>query len=128
MVMECYEKGILTDSDTDGLKMTWGNVEAARAMLFKIAKREGLGNILAEGVMRASRLIGKGAEELGVYVKKGQAPRSHDHRARWIEMMDTAPSDCGTIAVGPQHHPDPLSPQGVVDKLLWKRTRTFVVL
>jgi len=126
MVMECYEKGILTDSDTDGLKMTWGNVEAAKAMLHKIAGREGLGDILAEGVMRASQKIGKGASELGVYVKKGQAPRSHDHRARWLEILDTATSDCGTIAVGPQRHQEPLSPRCVVETLLKKRVRTFV--
>jgi len=47
MVMECYEKGLLTRADTDGLEMTWGNVEAARAMINKIAYRQGVGNMLA---------------------------------------------------------------------------------
>jgi len=124
--IECYEKGIITKSDTAGLQMTWGNVEAIRGMLHKIARREGLGNVLAEGVMRASDLIGGEAPRLGVYVKKGHAPRSHDHRARWLEMLDTATSDCGTIAVGPQQADNPLSPESIVGTLLHKRVRTFV--
>jgi aldehyde:ferredoxin oxidoreductase len=124
--IECYEKGILKESDTDGLEMRWGNVEAVKAMLHKIARREGVGNVLAEGVMRASQIIGGDAPDLGVYLKKGQAPRSHDHRARWLEMLDTATSDCGTIAVGPQHVNNPLSPQDVVGTLLRRRTRSFV--
>ena len=53
-VMECYEKGILTKEDTGGLEMTWGNVESIRAMARKIAYREGIGDMLAEGVKRAS--------------------------------------------------------------------------
>ena len=125
-VMECYEKGIITKSDTDGLEMTWGNVEAARAMLHNIAHRRGIGNILAEGVKRAAEAIGGEAPNLGVYVKKGQAPRGHDHRARWLEMLDTATSDCGTIEVGPQKVENQLSPEAVVDTLTSKRIRTFV--
>jgi aldehyde:ferredoxin oxidoreductase len=124
--IECFEKGIITRSDTSGLQMTWGNVEAIKAMLHKIARREGLGDVLAEGVMRASDLIGGEASALAVYVRKGQAPRSHDHRARWLEMLDTATSDCGTIAVGPQHVENPLSPEAIVGTLLDKRVRTFV--
>jgi aldehyde:ferredoxin oxidoreductase len=124
--IECYEKGIITKSDTAGLQLTWGNVEAVRAMLHKIARREGLGDVLAEGVMRASDLIGGEAPRLAVYVKKGQAPRSHDHRARWLEMLDTATSDCGTIAVGPQQVENPLLPESIVGTLLHKRVRTFV--
>lgn len=125
-VMECYEKGIITKSDTDGLEMTWGNVEAARTMLHNIAHRKGIGNILAEGVMRAAEAIGGEAPNIGVYVKKGHAPRGHDHRARWLEMFDTATSDCGTIAVGPQKVENQLSPEAVVDTLTSKRIRPFV--
>jgi aldehyde:ferredoxin oxidoreductase len=125
-VMECYERGIITKSDTDGLEMNWGNVESARAMLINIAYRRGIGNILAEGVMRAAQAIGGEAPNVGVYVMKGQAPRGHDHRARWIEMLDTATSDCGTIAVGPQAVRDHFSPEAVVDTLVGKRIRTFV--
>jgi aldehyde:ferredoxin oxidoreductase len=51
-VMECYEKGIFTRDDLDGLDMHWGNVEGIREMLEKISRREGIGDLLAEGVKR----------------------------------------------------------------------------
>ncbi|MGI5837543.1 MAG: aldehyde ferredoxin oxidoreductase family protein, partial [Chloroflexota bacterium] len=63
-VIECYERGILTKEDTGGLEMTWGNVEAVRAMARKIANREGIGDLLAEGVKRASEKLGRGSQDL----------------------------------------------------------------
>ncbi len=96
-VMECYEKGILSADDLDGLDMRWGNVEAVRILLGKISRREGVGDLLAEGVMRASKKIGKGSSALGVYVLKGATPRGHDHRAVWDELLDTCVSATGTI-------------------------------
>jgi aldehyde:ferredoxin oxidoreductase len=126
LLMECYERGIITQSDTDGLEMNWGNVKSARVMLHNIAFRKGIGNLLAEGVMRAAQAIGGEAPDVGVYVKKGQAPRGHDHRARWLEILDTATSDCGTIAVGPQKVENQLSPDAVVETLAGKRIRTFI--
>jgi aldehyde:ferredoxin oxidoreductase len=99
--MECYERGILTLEDTCGLDLTWGNVEAVRTLLRMIANREGIGDLLAEGVKRASEKLGRGGEDLAVYTGKGNSPRGHDHRGRWYEMLDTATSDLGTIAVGP---------------------------
>jgi aldehyde:ferredoxin oxidoreductase len=99
-VMECYEKGILTRKDLDGLDMRWGNVEGVEEMLEKISKREGIGNLLAEGVKRASEEIGGEAPKMGVYVLKGATPRGHDHRAIWPEMLDTCISATGTIQSG----------------------------
>lgn len=98
-VMECYEKGILTRKDLDGLDMRWGNVDAIRAMLEKISHREGIGDLLAEGVKRASEKVGKEASETGIYVLKGATPRTHDHRGigKWGEMLDTCVSATGTI-------------------------------
>lgn len=113
MVMECYEKGILTRKDTDGLEMTWGNVEAARSMLHKVATRQGIGDMLAEGVKRAAEKIGGQALEIGVYMQKGHAPRGHDHRARWTEMLDTATSGTGTIESGPLPVANPFVPEEV---------------
>jgi aldehyde:ferredoxin oxidoreductase len=100
-VMDCYGRGILTREDTGGLEMTWGNVETTRAMVRKIARREGIGDLLAEGVKRAAERLGRGSEERAVYILKGNTPRSHDHRGRWLEMLDTCVSDTGTISVGP---------------------------
>jgi aldehyde:ferredoxin oxidoreductase len=100
-VMECYEKGILTNKDTEGLEMTWGNVEATKEMLQRIAKREGCGDLLAEGCMRASKRIGGEAPNLAVYTKKGNTPRGIDHRASmWSEFLDTCVSSTGTIESG----------------------------
>jgi aldehyde:ferredoxin oxidoreductase len=100
-VLECYGRGILTKEDTGGLEMTWGNVEAIRGMLHKIAHREGIGDLLAEGVKRASEKLGRGSQEFAVYTMKGNSPRGHDHRARWSEMLETCLSDTGTLMVGP---------------------------
>jgi len=77
--MECYEKGIITKNDTEGIKLNFGNYEAIIALLRKIAYREGLGNILAEGVRRCAEIIGKGAEKLAVHVK-GLEPPGYDPR------------------------------------------------
>ena len=98
-VMECYERGILTKEDTNGLEMTWGNVEATKKMLNMIARREGFGDLLAEGVKRASQRLGGEAPNLAIYTKKGNTPRGHDHRTRWYEMFDTCVSNTGTIEV-----------------------------
>ncbi len=95
--MECYEKGLLTNSDTDGLELTWGNVEAVRELLGRIVRRDGIGDLLAEGVKRASEELGPEAAAMGVYTMKGNTPRGHDHRGRWGELFDTVMSSIGTI-------------------------------
>jgi len=97
-VMECYEKGVFSKKDLDGLDMSWGNVEAVKAMLNKIARREGIGDLLAEGVMRASQKIGGEAAKWAVYTLKGCSPRSHDHRGgRWAELFDTCVTNTSTL-------------------------------
>ena len=96
-LMECYEKGLVSSDELDGLEVVWGNVKAIKALLEKIATREGCGNWLAEGVMRAARRIGREAPNVGVYTLKGASPRGHDHRARWYELLDTCLSNTSTI-------------------------------
>jgi leucyl-tRNA synthetase len=59
--MDCYDKGIITKQDIDGVEATWGNVDATLKLIEKIANRDGVGNLLAEGVKRAAEKIGKGA-------------------------------------------------------------------
>ncbi|NLY67799.1 MAG: aldehyde ferredoxin oxidoreductase family protein [Tissierellia bacterium] len=72
--MECYEKGILTLEDTDGLELKFGNEKVLPELIRKIVYREGIGDILAEGSKRAAQKIGKGAEELTVEVKGQELP------------------------------------------------------
>jgi len=67
--MDCYEHGILTEEDTDGLELRFGNHEALLETLKKTGTREGLGNILAEGVKIAAEKIGKGAEKYANHIK-----------------------------------------------------------
>jgi aldehyde:ferredoxin oxidoreductase len=101
LVMECHEKGILSQEQLDGLDMRWGNVDAVHALMVKIAHREGIGDMLAEGVMRAAQQIGGEAVNFGIHTAKGNTPRGHDHRSRWTEMFDTATSNTGTMETGP---------------------------
>ncbi|MHA1613391.1 MAG: aldehyde ferredoxin oxidoreductase family protein [Candidatus Thorarchaeota archaeon] len=79
--MELYEKGIWTKEDTDGLDLTWGNTEAQVELVEKIAKREGVGKILSNGVRKAAEQIGGDAWKYAIHVKgleaSGQDPRAH---------------------------------------------------
>ncbi|MHB8909358.1 MAG: aldehyde ferredoxin oxidoreductase family protein [Syntrophales bacterium] len=77
--MELFEKGLLTTQDTGGLDMTWGNMDAVLQLLPRIARREGFGNLLAEGSLRAARTLGGSAEEAVVHVKGLDLPM-HDPR------------------------------------------------
>jgi aldehyde:ferredoxin oxidoreductase len=72
--MECYEKGLLTKQDAEGLELTWGNAEAVIELVKKIGKREGLGEILADGVRVAAGKIGKGSEKYAMHVKGLELP------------------------------------------------------
>ena len=96
-LMECYEKGVLSKKDTDGLELTWGNVEAAKSVLYKISKREGIGDILADGVKRASEKIGRGSEDMVVSTNNYTTPRGHDHRGRWSQVLDNCFTNTSNI-------------------------------
>jgi len=99
MVIELYEKGVLTKEDTGGLELTWGNNKAIRTLLERITRREGpFAAMLAEGIRHAAESLGEEAKKCAVYTMKGHAPRGHDHRAFWRELFDTATSDIGTYS------------------------------
>ena len=72
--MELYEKGILTDADTGGLALNFGNDEAMIALLTQMAYRQGLGDLLADGVRAAAKKIGKGTEKYAMHVKGLELP------------------------------------------------------
>lgn len=78
--IECFENGLITEADTDGLKLTWGNSEAIVAMTEKIGKKEGFGAVLAEGSAKAAASIGKNAADYLTTVKGLEAPM-HDARS-----------------------------------------------
>lgn len=78
--MECFERGLLTRSDCDGLELRFGNAAAGLALLEKIVRREGLGNLLAEGTKRAAEQLNQGSLDFAMQVKglemAGYDPRS----------------------------------------------------
>jgi aldehyde:ferredoxin oxidoreductase len=78
--MECYEEGLLTSKDTEGVELAWGNADALVTMVEKIGKREGLGAILADGCKRAAEEIGGDAHKCAMHVKGLELPM-HDPRA-----------------------------------------------
>lgn len=72
--MECWEKGLISKRDTDGLILDWGNHEAIIELINKIARREGFGGLLAEGSYRAAKILGKETERYTMVVKGVEVP------------------------------------------------------
>ena len=72
--MECYEKGIIDQKITDGLELRFGNNDVVPILVEKIAKREGFGDLLAEGSYRAAYKIGEEAVPLSISVKGQELP------------------------------------------------------
>jgi aldehyde:ferredoxin oxidoreductase len=90
--MECFENGILTTSDTDGIELRFGNTDALLQMIEKIARRDGIGDVLAEGIAEAAKVFGQGAERFAMESKGNPFP-AHMPRAK--------PSLCLAYAVSP---------------------------
>jgi aldehyde:ferredoxin oxidoreductase len=103
-VMECQEKGYITREQL-GFELTWGDVKGARRLLEMVIRRQGLGDVLAEGVKRAAETLGGPAKDCAIYTGKGAVPRGHDHRGRWDEMLDTCTSSTATMETGNPVHP-----------------------
>jgi len=97
--MESYEKGVITQKDTYGLDLTWGNAGAMVEMVKKIGERaDGLGYLLGEGCKIASETLGKGSQEWAVQMK-GQEIAAHNWRAQYISALNY----CTGVASGPNH-------------------------
>lgn len=122
LAFECFEKGLITKEDV-GFELKWGDVEAVERLMKMIAYREGFGNILAEGAMRAADIIGGEAPNFVAHVKGGHMSH-HDWRATWgvffgqlisgasgwpapgVTAFTTEPS------LGYTEFQDPLTPEG----------------
>jgi aldehyde:ferredoxin oxidoreductase len=92
--MECFEHGLLTLEDTGGINLCFGNAEAMLTMIEQIARREGLGNLLAEGSRRAAEQIGGEAHFFAMQVK-GQELPMHDPRGKFNVGVGYAVSEIG---------------------------------
>ncbi|MEA1959594.1 MAG: aldehyde ferredoxin oxidoreductase family protein [Chloroflexota bacterium] len=83
MAMDCFERGIITAAEMDGIELKWGDDAAVVKMIENIVNREGFGDVLAEGSKRAAEKIGKGASDFAVEVKGMEVP-AHDPRANYL--------------------------------------------
>ncbi len=92
--MECYERGLLTEKETDGLTLRYGNMDVVMELIKKIAMRDGFGAILAEGAKVAAEKIGKEAEEIALHVKGLEMP-AHDPRSAKNMVLDYGTSNIG---------------------------------
>ena len=95
--MECYENGLITKENTDGLELTWGSADVIVALTEKIAKREGFGAVLADGPTIAAERVGKGSEKYAVAVR-GKGLPFHDPR------MSPAGGSAFIADANPGHH------------------------
>jgi aldehyde:ferredoxin oxidoreductase len=77
--MECYQNGLITRADTDGIDLTWGNSDAMVALLDKMIRREGIGDLLADGSRMAARRIGRSSDRFAMHAG-GQDLPMHDSR------------------------------------------------
>ncbi|MGB6607046.1 MAG: aldehyde ferredoxin oxidoreductase C-terminal domain-containing protein [Atribacterota bacterium] len=90
-VFELYEKGIITKEDTDGLELDWGNSEALIKMIKKLAHREGIGNLLADGMMEAAQKIGHNSKYYLIQVKGQPSIEPFRVPKGWALAVSTSP-------------------------------------
>ena len=125
--MECFENGILTQAETGGLELSFGHGQAMLTVLEQIARREGLGDILAQGTRRAAAAIGRGAEKYAMQVK-GQEMILHDPRIKTMLGLACAVSPTGPDIIAVEHDTDfdfsadqlfmdQISPLGLLERL-----------
>ena len=117
--MECFENGLLT-KDQIGSSPDFGNTEAMVKLVEMIAKREGFGDALAEGSMRASQKIGKGSEKYAMHVKGKELPM-HEPRGKAGLALQYTLSPSGADHMQAAHDPvfqsnvDNIKPFGILD-------------
>ena len=102
--MECFENGLIGLKDTDGIDLRFGNTDAMLALVEKIARREGFGNLLAEGSKRAAEVIGGGAMQFAMQVK-GQELAMHEPRGKYNVGIGYAISEIGADHLVVAHDP-----------------------
>ena len=110
--MECFEKGLLTNQDTDGIELRFGDADAMLAMVKKIGLREGIGDVLAEGSDRAAEKIGKDSSQFLVTTKGNEAP-AHMPQAKKSLSLVYAVNPFGADHQSTEH--DPMIEEGTSD-------------
>jgi len=103
--LECFENGLLTESDIGGQALRWGDGALLVRLVEQIARREGFGDLLAEGVARAAAQIGRGAEAFALHVK-GQELPMHEPRVKHALGVGYALSPTGAEHMHNLHDTD----------------------
>jgi len=100
-VIDCFEKGLITEKDL-GYRVKWGDIDSFITLAEDITFRRGLGDVLAEGIKRASQVIGRGSEEVAVLVKGSEVNegRMRSHKA-WALGIVTSPRGGGHLDGAP---------------------------
>jgi aldehyde:ferredoxin oxidoreductase len=103
-VMECQERGLLSTEETGGLELTWGDATGSVKMMEMVLRREGFGDILAEGVKRAAEKVGHSTEEYAMHVK-GMELDGDEWRQNKASALTAAVSERGASVVRPWGFP-----------------------
>lgn len=93
--MECYERGLISGEDTEGLELNFGNEKAAMEMIRNIAYKKGVGSLLAQGTKEMAKKIGHGSEKFAMHVKGLAFPAAWDVRGAQGHGFSFAVSDRG---------------------------------
>ena len=132
LAMDLYEKGALSKKDVNGLDLRFGNEDAYAKMPGIIASREGIGDLLADGALRAGTRIGGGAEKLVMHVKGLEYP-AYDPRGTIGMALAYATSDRGAchlrawpVAADAYGSADPWSTEGKAATCVEDQTRTSI--
>ncbi|MFH0768886.1 MAG: aldehyde ferredoxin oxidoreductase family protein [Chloroflexota bacterium] len=112
--IECYENGLITKEDTGGIELRWGNHRGIIAMAEKIAMREGLGDVLADGVKVAAEKIGRGADKYAIHIG-GQELGMHDPKLNRPGQFAAARFQMDAT---PGRHTAGFGPSGFVGKIV----------
>jgi aldehyde:ferredoxin oxidoreductase len=124
--MECFERGILTKEDTDGMELRFGNADVMTDLVERIARRRGVGALLAEGTKRAAKKLGKASEPYAMHVKGLELPL-HDPRTKAMLGLSYALSPIGPDDLAVEHDTDfdANAPELFMDRVatlgIWKR-------
>lgn len=147
--VECFERGLLTEADTGGIQLKWNDPETYLELLEMIARRDGFGDLLAEGSLKAAQRVGRGTDRYTMQVK-GQEMPAHEPRGKWGVGLGYAVSPTGGDHLQAAHDPwftrpgdyskefnwvdlEDLSPLGIIDPvpsedLSGAKVRLFVYL
>jgi aldehyde:ferredoxin oxidoreductase len=102
--LECFERGLLGEAETGGLKLAWNEPETFYDLIEAIAYRRDFGDLLAEGSRRAARQVGRGTERYAMQVK-GQELPNHEPRGKWGVGLGYAVSPTGGDHLQAAHDP-----------------------